>query len=297
MSAGTEVVATEAAVKEEPAGIGPPRHEITLSAKPLPLFSIFADLWTSRYLLWTLGRQEFFSRYRRASLGIIWAIALPLVQATVLAVVFSQIVKFRTGTMQNFLVFVLGGLTVWSFLGGSLSTASTAIVDGAGMASKIYFPRAVLPMIKMVSNLYSLAISLVLLVAVTLLTGIRPHPSMLLLIPATALLFMLTLSISLVASALHVYFRDVRFMVSAALTMWFYATPIFYPVALLGEPYRTLLWINPVTAVIEMVRAATVGADTGWEISLVSSVGSTVALLLLAMILHRRFDRVFSDRL
>ncbi|MEA2645043.1 MAG: lipopolysaccharide transport system permease protein [Chloroflexota bacterium] len=294
MAAGTEAVNT-APVEHEDAGFQPHSRTITLTSKPLPLMSVVKDLWAARYVLWTLGRQEFFSRYRRASLGVIWAVALPLLQAAVLAVVFSQIVRFRTG--QHFVVFVLGGLTVWSFFGGTLSTSATAIVDGAGMASKIYFPRAVLPMIKLVASSYSLCISVALLVAVTLISGIGLHPSMLLLLPAALLLIALTLAISLVSSALHVYFRDIRFAVSAVLTIWFYATPIIYPVELISGPVKTLLWLNPVTAIVEMVREATVGADPGWEVSLISCVTCIVVLMFAAMILHRRFDRVFSDRL
>ena len=117
-----------------------------------------------------------------------------------------------------------------------------------------------------------------------------------LLIPAIIIMTVLATAFALVFSALHVYFRDMRFAVQAMLLVWFYVTPIIYPLSLAGR-LGQFLRLNPVTGVVEMFRAATVGADAGWLTTLWWTLGWTVGLLVIAIALHRRFNRVFADLL
>jgi lipopolysaccharide transport system permease protein len=91
-----------------------------------------------------------------------------------------------------------------------------------------------------------------------------------------------------------VYFRDIRFMVQAMLIAWFYVTPIIYPLSKVGT-LATFLRINPVTGVVELFRAATVGADPGWLSALWWTLGWTIGMLIIGVVLHRRFNRVFVD--
>jgi ABC-type polysaccharide/polyol phosphate export permease len=102
---------------------------------------------------------------------------------------------------------------------------------------------------------------------------------------------------ALVLSALHVYFRDVRFLVTAALTVWLYVTPVIFQVDQLPHALRPLVRLNPMTGVVELFRYATVGASANWTVSLLVTAAWIVALLLVALLLHRRFDRLFADRL
>jgi ABC-type polysaccharide/polyol phosphate export permease len=177
-----------------------------------------------------------------------------------------------------------------------LGTGSTAIVDGAGMTTKIYFPRAVLPLVNVGSALYGFAISVVILLALSVVTGVDLGLNLLLLPPAMIIMAVLTTAFTLVFSALHVYLRDIRFVVQALLIPWFYVTPIIYPLTKAGH-LGTFLHINPLTGVVELFRAATVGADPGWVSSLWWTLGWTVGLLAVAVALHRRFNRVFADLL
>jgi lipopolysaccharide transport system permease protein len=264
-----------------------------LEGEATPLRMLFSEVWESRGLLAMLARKEFFVRYRRASFGLLWAVLLPLFQAAVLAVVFSRVAKIDIGGV-NYTVFIFSGMISWTFFSGVVGGGSTAIVDGAAMTTKIYFPRAVLPLMTVAANLYGFAITAVILIGMCVLTGVDLGLNLLLLIPAIIVMTLLTAAFVLVFSALHVYFRDIRFMVQAMLIAWFYVTPIIYPLAKVGT-LATFLRVNPMTGVVELFRAATVGADPGWLSSLWWTFGWTASLLVIAAALHRRFNRVFVD--
>jgi len=268
-----------------------------LKPGPASLRILLADAWRSRDLVLALARKDFFVRYRRASLGVLWAVGLPLVQAVVLTVVFSRIGRFPTGT--SYAAFVFSGMVAWSYFSATFTTGSTAIVDNAGMANRIYFPRMALPAIGVIANLYSFVVTLIILLGICL--GFRVHLGVpvVLMLPATVLMVLLTLAFSLFASALHVYFRDVRFLVQASLIAWFYLTPIFYPIDLkaIDGALKAVLLVNPMTGVVEVFRAATVGADSELGLSVAISCLWVVVLLGVALVLHRRYDRLFTDLL
>src|SRR5205807_7226704 len=105
--------------------------EFVLGSGPTPLSSLVVDVWDARPLLGMLARKDFFVRYRRASFGLLWAVALPLFQAAILALVLSRVVKIHTPV--NYAVFVFAGMAVWAYFAASLQTASTAIVDGSDL--------------------------------------------------------------------------------------------------------------------------------------------------------------------
>lgn len=266
-----------------------------LEGELTPLPQLGRELWQSRELIAILARKDFYVRYRRASLGLLWAVGLPLFQALVLAVVFSRVV--RVHTESNFAVFVLIGMVGWTYFSNTLSVASTSIVEGSGLSTRIYFPRAVLPLVSVIANLYGYVITLVITLVLCPFLGVGLGLHTLWLVPATALAVAVTAGACLVSSALHVYFRDIRYIVTAAVIGWFYLTPVFYPLSLVHGLLRAVVVANPLTGVVELMRAATAGADADWAKTVLVSVIWTLLLLGLGAALHRRFNRVFSDLL
>jgi ABC-type polysaccharide/polyol phosphate export permease len=265
-----------------------------LQGESLPMRTLLRDVWQSRPLIGALTRQSFYVRYRRAALGVIWAVSLPLLQAIVLAFVFSQMVKIGAG--EHYLVFVLAGMTPWGFFSSGVTTATTSIVENSGMSTRIYFPRLVFPVVSVTSNLYGFVLSLVILVAASFLSGIDPGLQLLWLIPAVVLLLGLTLAFAILFSAMHVYFRDMRFFVQAAFLAWLYATPVIYSIEQ-TQRLGNILPFNPVTGVVLAFRAAVYGSDRHFWISIASTVVWTVVLLVAGLVVHRRYDRLFSDLL
>jgi len=237
---------------------------LTLGVTPPPLRDLLADTWRRRHLLVVLAKQDFLVRYRRATLGVVWAAALPIFQAAVLAFVLSRVVRLG-GNGDPFAFFVYIGVVPASYFSTVLSVGSTAIVDGANLTTKIYFPRLMLPLVTMLSNLFGLTVNVGLLVVAWAAFGAHRSPAVLLLPLAVLALVALSAGLATFLSAVHVYGRDVRFIVQAALVPLFYATPIFFPLSLVGRAGKVLL-ANPLTGVVELFRAALGVADPNWKI-------------------------------
>ena len=267
---------------------------LDLSGSPQALRAWAEAMWAHRDVFAMMARSDFQVRYKRATFGVLWAVVLPLLQATVLAIIFARVIHVPSG--RAFGAFVLSGVLPWGYFSATVGVGSTAIVDNSGLADKVWFPRALLPLVSAASNLASLAVSLVVLVVSLPILGIPLGPRLLLLVPASVLLIAFTAALCLGLSALHVYFRDVRFIVQAALLLWFYVTPLVYPVTALGS-LRPLIDANPLTGVVTLFRMATVGAATEWELPVVIAVASTVVLLGVGADAHRRRDRLFVDLL
>lgn len=266
-----------------------------LAGESTPLRVLLRRMIASRKLLVMLAKKDFFVRYRRASFGLTWAVILPLVQAIVLAAVFSHILRFHAGT--NYPTFVYSGLVPWFFFSMSLPLATTSIVDGQEMATKVYFPRALLPLVPIGSGFYGYVPAALILVGFALVFHVHLGLNWLLLLPATILMVILTSAFSLVLAALQVYFRDVRYLVTAALTVWLYLTPVLFPPGQLPGLMRHIIAVVPTTGMVELFRAGSVGAQPGWVGSLLVTAGWTAGLLVVAALLYRRYDRVFVDLL
>jgi lipopolysaccharide transport system permease protein len=267
-----------------------PRFE--LRGESTPVSTLIVKIWQSRALLAVLAKKDFFVRYRRASFGVLWAVGLPLIQAVVLAAVLSKFVAFNTKV--NYTVFIFAGMTAWSFFSGTVTSASTSIVDGQDLSTRIYFPRALLPLVSVASNVYGFVFSVAVLLGMCVIAGVPFGLRLFLVVPAVALMIALTAAISLVLAALHVYFRDVRYIVQAAVMAWFYVTPVVYPLSA-AQRLAPLIRLNPATGMIELFRAAFVGGDPGWLVALWWALGWTAVLAVVGALLHRRFDRIFVD--
>ena len=267
--------------------------ELVLQGRRTPPGRLLRELVAARGLVFTLGRKNFFVQYRRASLGLVWAVGLPLVQAVVLAVVFSRIARFD---VPHYAVFVFSGIVAFAFFQSTLVSGATSIVDNAGLSSKVYFPRAVLPLAQCVTGAYALAASLAVLLAVALLLGAPVGLRTLLLVPAVALLVALSTAFALVLSVAHVYLRDTKYLVQAAAVAWLWLTPVVYPITAVEGWLRTVLLVNPVTGVVQLFHAAFV-PDVGplWGAGV--SLAWTLGLAGVALYLHCAYDRVMADLL
>ena len=271
-----------------------PARGFELGAEPTPVPTLIGNVWRYRHLLAILARKEFFVKFRRASLGMTWAVVLPLVQALVMALVLGKFIKFKTSI--NYPVFVFSGTVVWLFFSMSVVNGAGSIVDAHDMSTKVYFPRAIFPLVSVAANLYGTALSTLVLLGLALVEGVSFDVKLLYLLPGLAMMVLLTAGFSLCLAVMQVYFRDMRYVVSAATTAWVYATPVFYKLSLVGR-LGPWLRLNPVTGLVELYRAAFGAADSGWGVSVAWTAGWTVVLYLIAIVLYRRFDRVCADLL
>jgi ABC-type polysaccharide/polyol phosphate export permease len=269
-------------------------RQLLLADRPDSVRDWLTEVWRHRETLGILTRKDFQTRYKRASFGVVWAIAVPALQASIMAIVFSRVVKISSG--KDFVVYVISGVVAYSYFSTVLNPASTAIVDGAGLTDKVWFPRALLVIVPCLSNLVGLITTTTVLVVAMPLFHVQYGLRMFLLLPAVLLLVTFAVSLSLVLAALHVYFRDVRFLVQAALLVWLYVTPILYPEHLLGH-LAPLVKANPLTGIVGLFHYAVLGHSGASGVELAVSLGATGTLLLLGAEVQRRYDRLFVDLL
>jgi ABC-type polysaccharide/polyol phosphate export permease len=256
------------------------------------------DQWAHRDVLLMLAQKQFHVRYKRASFGLLWAIAVPAIQAVTLAVVFSHFVHTNHG--YSYPAYVVSAVLGWGYFSQTLATGSVAIVDGSTLADKLWFTRAILVISECLANVPGLVVSYVLFLILLPVFGVAFAPHTLLLIPAIVLMVAFASALCLVLSALHVYFRDVRYLVQAALLVLFYLTPVAYPQRKVGAlgPWMDF---NPLTGLVNLFHLAAVGHPELWTSNVTRSIAITVvttlALAVVALEVHRRHDRLFVDLL
>lgn len=284
------------ALADPPAKLSPETYSIGPESRTRREWLL--DQWTHREVLVMLAQKQFHVRYKRALFGILWAVAVPAIQAGTLAAVFSHFVHTRQG--YSYPAYVVAAVFGWSYFGQTLATGSTAIVDGATLADKLWFPRSVLVISECLAALPGLFISMVLLLILLPIFGVGFAPHTLFLIPAVLLEVAFCTALTLCLSALHVYFRDVRYMIQASLLVLFYLTPVAYPQRRLGGLGQAMDF-NPLTGLVNMFHLAAVGRPELWAPDIGRSIavtaGLTVVLAVVALEAHRRHDRLFVDLL
>lgn len=269
---------------------------LSLDHRPVPLRPWIAGLWQFRGVLLALSRKDFQVRYKRASLGVIWSVALPLLQSVVMVFIFSRVGHFGVGHTYSYGGFVLAGMVPWVFVSTSIMASTTAIVDASSLTDKVWFPRAILALVPPCANLILLATSSVILLGELPVVGVSPSWRLLLLIPGSVLAVTFSAAVGMVLAAMYVYFRDLKFMVAAAVIVWLYLTPIVYPATSLAAAGRWLDF-NPLTGIVGLFQTGAVGSPAPSGRALLVSAGATVVLTLVAVWLHRRHDRLFVDLL
>ena len=228
-----------------------------------------AEYAATRELLGNLTQRELRGKYKRSALGWAWSLINPLALAAIFTFVFGVVFQGRLEAVGNsnlegiaaYPLFLLCGLLPWAFLSNGITGSIGALVSNANLVKKVYFPREVLIGANVLSWLVSLLIELSVLGVVLLLFGNVWLQFLPLLLAVVALQTLFVIGIGLLLAILNVYFRDVQHFVGIFLQLWFYATPVIYPITLLGNiaerevfgiSLLTLYKLNPMTAFIEM---------------------------------------------
>jgi lipopolysaccharide transport system permease protein len=269
---------------------------LELTGEVTPVRALLHDLWVHRSLLPMLAAKDFHARYRSASLGVLWSVLLPLLQGAVFAIVFSHVVRVPVGDGVSFPIFVMSGMVLWSFFSQSLGVSSTSIVDGGAIAGKVYFPRSILPAVPVLANLPSLCIAQCTVLALMGLFDVDYRATLLLLPVAMVLTAAVTTMLAEPIALLHVYFRDVRYVVQAGLLVALYASPVIYPLDAAGS-LRPVLLVNPMTGPLQLARFAVFGSADALGAALMVTAVWLLGLAVVTVLAFRRHERIAMDRL
>jgi ABC-2 type transport system permease protein len=206
-------------------------------------------------LLKLISVTEFKRVYFGTVLGYLWSLIRPLMLFGVLLLVFTQVFRVGRNEVENYAVYLLMGIVLYTFFSESTSNAVTSVVSQEGVVRKTQFPRAVIPLATSVTALFNLLLNLVIVLVFVLAFGVSPAWTWLLFPVAIAFLFVGAAGVSMALSALYVRFRDVAIIWVVVAQVLLYLTPILYPVNAFGEETKEhLLMVNPLSVIFEQVR-------------------------------------------
>ncbi|HEV2852069.1 MAG TPA: ABC transporter permease [Thermoanaerobaculia bacterium] len=280
----------------------PARSGVSASALPVTILRPsrgwvslgLGELWEYRELLYFLVWRDVKVRYKQTALGAVWAVLQPVATMVVFSLFFGRLAGVPSDGVP-YPVFSLAGLVPWTFFSQGLVQSANSLVGSQNLLTKVYFPRLAIPTATVLSGVVDFALSFLVLMGIMLFYGIVPTARILWLGPLLMLAFATALGVGLWLSALHVKYRDVRYVVPFLAQLWLFATPIAYPSSLLREPWRALYGLNPMAGVVEGFRWALLGTDTAPGPLLAASAATSLVLLISGAFYFRRMERTFAD--
>ena len=259
----------------------------------------FADVWRYRDLLLMFVKRDFVSFYKQTVLGPLWFFIQPIFTTLVFTFVFGNLAKISTDGLPPAL-FYLSGITAWNYFSDCLTKTSTVFRDNANIFGKVYFPRLIMPLSIVVSNLVRFGVQLLLFLVVIVYFGFKGadfHITWVIaLFPVLVLrMAMLGLGLGLIITALTTKYRDLSFLVMFGVQLLMYGTTVIYPLSAAPEKYRKFIELNPMTGIIEAFRYAFLGKGyfTAW--SLGYSAVFTVVITMIGIIIFNKTERSFVD--
>lgn len=255
------------------------------------------DLWECRELLYFLALRDLSVRYRQTLLGVAWVIVRPLLTMIVFSVVFGRIAGLSSGAAP-YPVMVFAALLAWQLFVGVLTDSGNSIVGNGSMVSKVYFPRMIIPMSSMLVNLVDFLVSALLFAALMAWYGVTPNWHFLILPLFIVLALVISIGAGLWVAALNVRYRDFRFILSFAVQLGLYISPVGFNSAIVPKEWRLLYSLNPMVGVIDGFRWALLGtgAPIYWPGVMISA--SLGMVLLASAIAHfRGMEKTFADEI
>ena len=260
------------------------------------------DIWHYRDLLILLVRRDFISFYKQTVLGPLWFFIQPLFTTIIYTFVFGNLADISADHLPKPL-FYLAGITAWNYFADCLTKTSTVFTANAGLFGKVYFPRLIVPLSIVVSNLIRFGVQMVLfflMIGFYVFKGANVHPNAyLLLFPFLLMLMaMLGLGLGMIISAMTTKYRDLSFLITFGIQLMMYLTTVIYPLSTVKEKYPKYQWMveyNPMTPIIESFRYGFLGQGTFTMLSLGITTVITILILLIGIVIFNRVERTFID--
>ncbi len=261
-----------------------------------------ADVWRYRDLLMLLVRRDFIATYKQTILGPTWFFLQPILTAITYWVIFGQIANLSTENLPA-LLFYLPGITLWNYFSECLNKTASVLKDNAAIFGKVYFPRLIMPLSIVVSNLVKLGIQMFLFLVIWafyLFAGFKGgaiHPNLTIcLIPFLIIVIGgLGLGFGMVISSLTTKYRDLIFLLSFGVQLLMYATPVIQPLSAVKGKWRLLFLANPMTSIIETFRYAFLGTGSFSINGLLYSTVFMVVVLFLGILIFNKVEKSFMD--
>jgi lipopolysaccharide transport system permease protein len=260
------------------------------------------DVWRYRDLLWLLVKRDFVSFYKQTILGPLWFFIQPLFTTIIFTFIFGNLAGLSTDGLPQPL-FYMAGITAWNYFADCLTKTSTVFRDNANIFGKVYFPRLIMPLSIVVSNLVRFGVQMLLffvMIGYYLVQdemGSLFHPNMyMLLFPVLVLLMaLLGLGLGLIITAMTTKYRDLAFLITFGVQLMMYATTVIYPLSAAPSKYKWLIELNPMTGIIEAFRFGFLGQGEFTINTFGYSVVFTLISLVLGILIFNKTEKTFVD--
>lgn len=251
------------------------------------------ELWAYRELLWVLTARDVKVRYKQSVLGAAWAVIRPFTTMVIFSVVFGQLAKMPSEGYP-YPVFVYAALLPWTFFAGAITASAQSLVGSSHLVSKVYFPRLIIPLASAGSGLVDLLVSTGILLLLMLWYGVGWSWHLLAAPFLLAAVVFAALGVGTFLSALTVAYRDFTHITPFLVQIWMYVTPVVFPVSLVPPNWQWLLYLNPMTGLVEGFRSAFLGKPFDVP-GLTLSLAVAVALFAVGIAFFERVERRFAD--
>jgi lipopolysaccharide transport system permease protein len=250
-------------------------------------------LWEYRELVYYMVWRDLKVRYKQTVLGIGWALIQPVASMVVFTVVFGRLAQLPSEGIP-YPLFTMAALLPWQLFGNAFTGAANSVASNAGVITKVYFPRLIVPLAAVMATIVDFGLSLVLLMGLMIWYDVAWAPTLIFL-PLFALIALATaLAAGLWSAALNVKYRDVRYVLPYVLQLWLFVSPVAYSITLVPERYHWLYALNPLAGAIQGFRWALFGGETPWHL-LPGAIVAMALLLVGGFYYFRSAEDAFSD--
>jgi lipopolysaccharide transport system permease protein len=270
------------------------QHHVTVIEPPKGWRMLdWRELWAYRELLWVLTTRDIKVRYKQTVLGAAWAVIRPVLTMVIFSVVFGQLAQMPSDGYP-YPVFVYAALLPWTFFAAAISTSGQSLVGSTHLVSKVFFPRLIIPLSAVGAGLVDLLISTVILLLMMAWYGVGWSWNLLAAPILLIAVIFVALGVGTLLSALTVAYRDFSHITPFLVQVWMYMTPVIFPVSLVPQRWHWLLYLNPMTGLVEGYRASFLGKPFDVH-GLAISFSIAVAIFILGIAHFEKVERRFAD--
>ena len=274
----------------------------TISSKRKLIDFNFKEIWRYRDLLVLFVKRDVLTVYKQTILGPLWYLIQPLFTALTFTLIFNKVANIETGVVPPFL-FNLAGVSIWNYFKTCLTATSDTFKSNAGIFGKVYFPRIILPLSIIISNLVKFGIQLIIFIVFYIYyysqgAQISLDYTLVYFPFLVFLMGLLGLGLGMIISSLVTKYRDLKFLVNFGVQLLMYISAVMYPLALMREKLPKVSWLvefNPVAYIVETARYMLLGEGTVNSFGIAYTVGVTFVIVFLGMIIFNRTEKTFID--
>lgn len=259
----------------------------------------FKEVWSYKDLLFLFVKRDIVTVYKQTILGPLWFFIQPILTTITFMFVFGNLAGISTDGVPQIL-FYLSGITIWNYFNELLTQTSKTFTENASIFGKVYFPRLILPLSKVISNLMKFGIQFglfLIVLTVYLIKGSEISPNINILFVPFLLIMMggIGLGFGLISSALTTKYRDLTFLITFGVQLLMFASPVIYPMSSISPEYQQYLWFNPLTSILEAFKYSFLGSGYFSWPWLGYSFGFTLSILAIGALIFNKIEKSFID--